>query len=95
MKVGWICYRNGIHFIYRELEDMPLAEMVNKLLLTGYYLLNLGYASIMIYYWDETTTLIGMINSISFRTGCIILFLGGLHCINMLAIYLLRKKKTI
>ncbi len=95
VNVGWICYKNGIHFIYRELDDLPLAEMVNKLLLTGYYLLNLGYASMMIYYWDTTTTILEMINSISFKTGGIIFFLGCMHCINMLFIYLLRKNKTI
>jgi hypothetical protein len=93
--VGMICYRNGIHFIYAELEDLPLSHTVNKILLTGYYLVNLGYVSLMIYYWEKTNTLFQLTHSISLRTGGIILFLGILHYMNMLAIYILRKKKTI
>lgn len=95
VKVGLICYRNGIYYLEQELEDTSLAQIINKLLLVGYYLLNLGYASIMIFGWEEINSVLDLINSISKKTGSIILLLGCLHCINMTAIYLLRKKKTL
>ena len=95
VHVGLICYRNGIHFIYQELADKALSEIVNRLLLTGYYLLNLGYAAFMIYYWEKVETTVELINSISFKTGGIILILGVMHWLNMSVIYVMRKKKTL
>jgi hypothetical protein len=94
IKVGWICYRNGIHFIYGELHDMALSQTVNKLLLTGYYLVNLGYVSLMLYHWKKVGGIVDLVESISYKTGSIVLFLGGLHGINMLVIYLSRNRKT-
>lgn len=93
VRVGWICYKNGIHFIELELEDKTIADSVNKLLLIGYYLLNLGYASIMIYSWQSISTLSNLLSDISTKSAMIILSLGILHYINLLIIYLARKRK--
>jgi hypothetical protein len=38
-------YRNGAVFLKDEFEDRPeLAEAVNRMLVTGFYMFNLGYA---------------------------------------------------
>ncbi len=92
VRVGWICYKNGLHFLEEELKDKLIAESVNKLLLTGYYLFNLGYASIMIYTWNAIHSFSELISGISSKSAYIVLSLGVMHYINMFLIYFLRKK---
>lgn len=94
VKVGWICYKNGIHFIQLELQDEQIAQSVNKLLLVGYYLLNLGYALSMIYTWNTIHNQLELISALSYRTAYIILGLGCLHYFNIAMIALLRKKSS-
>ncbi len=93
LRVGWICYKNGIYFIEEEMKDRLLADSINKLLLTGYYLLNLGYATLMIYTWQHVDTITELVSSISSRSAWIILSLGLMHFFNILVIYLLRRHR--
>src|SRR4051812_25017513 len=95
VHIGVICYRNGIHYIRLELEDFTLSDAVNRILLTGYYLVNLGYTSLMIFRWEKISSVSQLINSISLKTGTIILILGLMHVLNMTVIYLIRKKKPL
>lgn len=94
VKVGWICYKNGIHFIQLELQDEQIAHSVNKLLLVGYYLLNLGYALSMIYTWKTIHNHLELLSTLSYRTAYIILGLGLMHYFNIAVITLLRKKSS-
>ncbi len=91
VRVGWICYKNGIHYIQAEINDNHLAESINKLLLVGYYLFNLGYATLMIYSWKSIYTYPALIESLSNKSAYIIISLGLLHYLNMSIIYLIRK----
>lgn len=93
VKVGWVFYRNGIHFIRAELQDEALANSVNNLLLACYYLTNLGYITLMVYFWAPLPSFRAMVEGVCEKTGAIVLLLGGLHAINMSVIYWLRKKK--
>lgn len=93
--VGWLCYKHGIHFIQEELEDNTLALVVNNLLLTGYYLLNLGYCTIMIYYWHQVSSIQQLIETVSYKTGSILVTLGVMHYLNMTVMYLYHKYKII
>jgi uncharacterized membrane protein len=95
VHIGLICYRNGIHYIRLELIDEQISWSVNRILLTGYYLVNMGYVSLMIYRWEKISSITEMVSSISYKTGCIIMLLGIMHFINMSAIYLARKNKPI
>lgn len=90
--VGWLCYKNGIHYIKQELQDEALSQAVNKFLLIGYYLTNIGYAAIMIYNWDTITNVTELIRSLSNRLSLIVLSMGCMHYINIAVIYLLRQK---
>lgn len=82
--VGWVFYRNGKHFLERVFhEDLQLVDSVNHLLLVGYYLLNLGYASLSIVYWPEISSTSELIACVSEKSGTIILTLGCMHYINM------------
>lgn len=91
VRVGWICYKNGIHYIQAEINDLQLAESINKILLVGYYLFNLGYATLMIYSWNTIYTYPALIESLSSKSAYIVLSLGIMHYCNITIIYLIRK----
>ncbi len=94
VKIGWICYKNGYHFIREEMQDEMLATSLNKILLACYYLTNLGYITLMIWFWEPIQNSRQMLESLSTKMAFIILGLGVLHVLNMTAIYLFRRKKN-
>ncbi len=92
--VGWIFYRNGRAFILYLLQNNALlTDAINRLLLTGYYLLNLGYAAVMISTWERVESWTGLLTSVTVMTGRIILTLAFIHYCNMAAIYYIGKKQ--
>jgi len=86
IRVGWFCYKNGAVYIYELVGQTALTDWLNKLLLIGYYLLNLGYLATSILEWQEISTLIEMINMLSIKVGGIVFILGVLHFTNMFVI---------
>ena len=53
VHVGLIFYRNGKVFILNLLHgDERLTNFINRVLLVGYYLLNLGYVAVSIQSWQ-------------------------------------------
>lgn len=93
VRVGFIFYRNGRVFILNLLkQDEQLTDFINRILLTGYYLLNLGYAALMLQSWDTINSWTALLVSIVSMTGRIILTLALIHFCNMGAIYFIGKK---
>jgi hypothetical protein len=72
--------------------DQPLADSVNKLLLVGFYLINIGYAVYTLSITGEVETVRLLIERLSVKLGGIILILGGMHFFNLYVFYSLRKK---
>lgn len=97
VHVGLIFFRNGRHYILRLLHsDAKLTDSISQVLLTGYYLLNLGYAALMIRSWKTIYNWAELAASIGTMTGRIMLTLGIIHFFNMTVIYLFGKRhKTI
>ena len=92
--VGLIFYRNGRLYILRLFRgNEALTDSVNRLLLTGYYLLNAGYAAVMISAWKTLHSLEEVLVSVLSMLGKIMLTLAVIHFMNMAAIYLLSKRK--
>ncbi|SHM78295.1 hypothetical protein SAMN05444266_1117 [Chitinophaga jiangningensis] len=93
VQVGWLFYRNGRVFILHFFNgDAQTTDAINRILLTGYYLLNLGYATLMISTWDALHNWLDVMGTVAQMTGRIMLTLGAIHCMNMLGIYLLGKR---
>jgi hypothetical protein len=93
VKVGWVFYRNGRIFILGLLQgNTALGDAINNILLVGYYLVNIGYATIMISTWDTIHNWTAMITGIITMTGLILFSLAILHCFNMLIIYFISKR---
>lgn len=89
-RVGLLFYRNGKIYILRLLHDNePLSHSINRLLLIGYYLLNLGYAALMISTWKTVHNLEEVMVTVVSMTGRIMLTLALIHFLNMTVIYLL------
>jgi hypothetical protein len=87
VHVGLIFYRNGRVYILNLLhDDVQLTDSINRILLTGYYLLNLGYAALMLRSWQTITGWSGLVASIGSMTGKIILTLAVMHFLNMATI---------
>ena len=94
VHAGMRFYRNGRVYIKTLLgDDNHLADAINRLLLTGYYLLNLGYAALMIRCWKTVSTPADLITSVADKTGTITLTLALVHFCNMLVIFLASRKK--
>ena len=73
-------FRNGRTFlvdIFRGNE--PLADSVNRLLLMGFYLINLGYASLSLRSTDPINSYQQTVETLSVKLGTIILILGAMH----------------
>lgn len=86
-------FNNGRVFLIAIFQgNEQMADSVNKLLIVGFYLINIGYA---IY----TLTIIGpipdvqsVIERLSLKLGAIILILGGMHFFNLIAFFMLRNR---
>lgn len=82
--VGRICYRNGNIFVLELIPDhAELCHQINKILLIGYYLINIGYASITLISWPEIDNLNLMTLTLASKTSIIIGILAFLHYSNI------------
>lgn len=94
--VGRYFYNNGRVFIISLFKgNTSLADYINRLLLVGYYLLNIGYAFLKLKQWQRIETLEAWFSSLAGNMGILILILAILHYLNMLAIYCLSKFNSI
>jgi len=95
VRTGLLFYRNGRVYILNLLQgEEQLTYFINKMLLTGYYLLNLGYVAVMIRFWKTITSFTELIASIASMTGKIMLTLAIIHFINMAVIYFISKRNN-
>ncbi|AFD07923.1 hypothetical protein [Solitalea canadensis] len=91
--VGNTLFKNGKVFLVDIFQqNKELADAVNKLLLVGFYLLNIGYAVWAMKVFDNIVTTQGVIEVLSEKIGAIILVLGVVHFTNIIALYKLRKR---
>jgi len=82
--VGRICYRNGNVYVMALLpghEDLCIR--INKLLLIGYYLFNIGYAAMTLISWQTIISLPQLVEVIATRSAIIIGMLSLLHYLNI------------
>ncbi len=72
--------------------DEALADSVNKLLVVGFYLINVGYAIYTLQIIGEIETVQVLMEKLSKKLGSIILILGAMHFFNLLVFFKLRSK---
>lgn len=69
-----------------------LADSVNKLLVVGFYLINMGYAVYTLQIFGEINNAQVVIEKLSLKLGAIILILGGMHFFNLFVFFKLRRR---
>ncbi len=90
--VGWKCYKIGKIYLLDVLKDDEICNSVNKLLLIGYYLLNLGYIAISISSWGNINTFSEIIEIVFTKISVILMLIALFHYINIAALYFLRNQ---
>ena len=63
--------------------NAELADAVNRLLVVGFYLINVGFVALALKYGERPTDLAGAIESLSTKEGLVLLVLGGMHFFNL------------
>jgi hypothetical protein len=89
-------FKNGEVFLEDVFADHPrLAAAVNRLLVVGFYLLNLGYAFISLKADHDVTTVTAAIETLARKLGSLLLVLGALHMGNLYLFHRLRARGQI
>ena len=71
-----------------------LADSVNRLLVVGFYLINVGYIALALKTQAPIGTLREAIELESTKLGVVLLILGGMHFFNILVLAKMRKNST-
>ena len=91
-KIGKVCYKNGKVFILNVLCDEELTNSINKTLLAGYYLVNIGFVIYTIKEWPQIDRPLEIINELAKYVGSLMILLASLHYFNIYFITHLLKK---
>ena len=85
-------FKNGSVFLEEVFSGEPkMAEAVNRLLVVGFYLVNLGYASLMLKA-GPAASIIAAIEVLSYKLGVLLLSLAGMHFANLLVFHRIRRR---
>jgi hypothetical protein len=91
--VAKVLFNNGRIFLVGIFHgNTTLADSVNKLLLVGFYLINVGYVSLALKESGTLTDTRMVIELLSHKLGTIILILGAMHFLNLIVFFKLRNK---
>ena len=89
--VGRVLFSNGRPFPLAMLGEETITDSVNKVLLTGYYLVNLGYVCVVLTMRSPVETVGDLIASLSISVGRIMIVLSVMHYFNISAVILWNK----
>jgi hypothetical protein len=91
--VAKVLFKNGLIFLVDIFHgNTLLADSVNKLLVVGFYLINLGYMSLALKAGGNISGAQVVVEVLSFKLGWIILILGGMHFLNLTIFFKLRSR---
>ena len=88
-------FKNGAVFLEDVFKDTPkMAEAVNRLLVVGFYLLNLGYAA-LIMKAEGGETVLSATEVLAWKLGALLISLGVMHFTNMYLFYRIRRRSRM
>ena len=88
-------YQNGAVFLEDVFDNnLRMAVAVNKLLVTGFYMLNLGYAFLLLQA-NAATDALSAGEILVRKLGLLLLSLGVIHFANMYLFYRLRRRARL
>lgn len=91
--VATTLYTNGRIFLIDAFHgNEEMADAVNKLLVVGFYLINIGFVALFLKFFDKPTDIIGAFEYIATKLGIVLVVLGGMHFFNMFNFAKIRRK---
>jgi len=88
-----VLFKNGRIFLVDIFHgNALLADSVNRLLVVGFYLINIGYMSLVLKEVDAIPNIQVVVEVLSRKLGCIILILGAMHFLNLIIFFKLRSR---
>ena len=91
--VAKVLFKNGRIFLVDIFHgNSELADSVNKLLVVGFYLVNIGYMSLALKETGNIASAQVVVEVLSYKVGWIILILGGMHFMNLIVFFKLRNR---
>ncbi|HEV8648521.1 MAG TPA: hypothetical protein VG276_03770 [Actinomycetes bacterium] len=88
-------FASGAVFLEDVFADRPgMARAVNKLLVIGFYMLNLGYACLLLRA-EQASDTVGAIEVLARKLGILLVSLGVLHFVNMYLFYRIRHRARL
>jgi len=89
-------FKNGEVFLDDVFADNPrMAPAVNRLLVVGFYLLNLGYAFVTLKAGGTVATATAAIETLAMKLGSLLLALGAIHMGNLYLFHRIRRRAQI
>ncbi|MEL6671435.1 MAG: hypothetical protein AAFR61_04560 [Bacteroidota bacterium] len=93
LYVGHLLYKHGRPLINGVFAEKPeLAGSLNRLLLVGFYLLNIGYISLSMQGGMAIGSPEHMVEVLSYKIGINIIALAAIHFLNLFLLLRFRKK---
>jgi hypothetical protein len=87
-------FKNGAVFLEEVFDHPRMADAVNRLLVVGFYLLNLGYACLLLKS-EASPTPIAAIETLATKVGMLLLSLGAVHFFNLYLFHRIRRRARI
>jgi hypothetical protein len=89
-------FKSGEVFLEEVFADNPrMAAAVNRLLVVGFYLLNLGYALVTLKAGNAVLTATDAMETLAMKLGSLLLALGALHMGNLYLFHRIRRRGQI
>ena len=90
-----VLFRSGAVFLEDVFKDTPkMAEAVNRLLVVGFYLLNLGYAALIMKATGAGTA-VEAAEVLAWKFGALLISLGVMHFFNMYLFFRIRRRSQL
>ena len=88
--------RNGRVFLVDSFGGHEqLADSINHLLVVGFYLINLGYVSLMLKIGSPVESPQASIEALSIKIGLVLLVLGAMHFFNLYLFTRIRRRAQL
>jgi len=85
--------RNGRGFLIDAFHgNNELADSVNRLLVVGFYLINVGYVTLALRTGAEVATVRSAIELVCDKFGLVLVVLGAMHFLNLYVFHRLRRR---
>ncbi|PZU82463.1 MAG: hypothetical protein DI529_14320 [Chryseobacterium sp.] len=90
--VGWKCFTIGRIYLLDLFRNIQICDSVNRILLIGYYLMNIGYVTFSLSEGLKTATIELFVVSMFTKTATTLLLIAVMHYINIFLLTYFRKQ---